>query len=1061
MYYGHSMSIARVDQIVNQLGTGPVEFTEGLSIPLGKSLSVGGPVSLYQGLSGTAGQIIKAGVNSELVWSDTDSVSISAGDGASADRKVLKISTTGTSNTTQVVLRAGSNVTLTRASDEIRIDSSFVNDNTVTRLQASGGTLVSGDIVFTGVDATTVAQTGQTIQIGSTDTTYTAGTGITLTDQQFSIAQEIETTSSPTFNALTLTGNIGAVDGNFSGDVTGTWAGGVISIANGGTGNTTAASAFLGLAPAVGSQTNRFLKTDGSTIFWSDLPSAGGFTPTTYDLTGEDGPTVNTAKLRLTDNDGNYDDIVLASAGDITIARVGNTITIGESVTDNNDNDYVDTGTLSGTDLVLGRTGALADITVDLSSLNSGAADGNHTYDLTSGTTSTGAKLNLVPGGSGVSDPTDVIDLVQGSNMTITRNGNGSITFEATDTDTNTITQLQVTGPNTTGGALASGDISFQASGAVTMAQSGTTIAIGSTDTNSYVSQGYYNATSGKLFLERTDSLSDVEVPITNLETYFNTKYATVGNLTDAKISGAAWDVTTGILTLTPNDGTANITVDLDGRYVTSQGPDTYATSGIWDTASTTNTGFHAGRKVLVFTRNDGSTYTIESEPLLDYLDTLYAPFSSSDTRVDAFTFNNGSLYLSVSNGDEYTHNLDGRYVQVNDYPDNLLFDSANGVLTMEFGNTTPGSANNKSDVTVDLDGRYKLSTDTDVAISSLEWNATTGQIKANKNDSTSTANISLDGRYFDEFTQNGNDFTFKRNNGNNQVLTIPETQQYVPEGSKMLFAQAAAPCGWVKDTSHNNKALRVVSGSGGGSGGTQGFTNVFTSGVSTGGSVGVGNLGASAGNGWQTDWGSTTINHNFDIGGNISAGFDSASNVNGSIYINGAPNINNNLSVNAGNLSLQGLYATNTSLSISQIAQHWHNYYRPGQYGTADWDDGTVVRGEQSGTTDGNGGGGAHGHYIGSGYMSGSPSLSGSVGANAGSLGVNHNLDVDGNVTVSGSSLNISGNVVLGGSPGIGTGNINMNGAPSFTAGSINMDVQYVDLIICTKDQSNGAVCP
>ena len=184
------------------------------------------------------------------------------------------------------------------------------------------------------------------------------------------------------------------------------------------------------------------MKTDGSTIFWSDLPSAGGFTPTTYDLTGEDGPTVNTAKLRLTDNDGNYDDVVLASAGDITIARVGNTITIGESVTDNNDKDYVDTATLTGTNLVIGRTGALADITVDLSSLNSGAADGNHTYDLTSGTTSTGAKLNLVPGGSGVSDPTDVIDLVQGSNMTITRNRNGRITFEATDTDTNTVTPV-------------------------------------------------------------------------------------------------------------------------------------------------------------------------------------------------------------------------------------------------------------------------------------------------------------------------------------------------------------------------------------------------------------------------------------------------------------------------------------------------------------------------------------------------------------------------------------------------------------------------------------------
>ena len=112
MYYGHSMSIARVDQIVNQLGTGPVEFTEGLGIPAGKTLSIGGPVSLYQGLSGTAGQILKAGVNSELIWSDTDSVSISAQDGPSADRKVFKISTTGTANTSQVVIRAGNNLSL-------------------------------------------------------------------------------------------------------------------------------------------------------------------------------------------------------------------------------------------------------------------------------------------------------------------------------------------------------------------------------------------------------------------------------------------------------------------------------------------------------------------------------------------------------------------------------------------------------------------------------------------------------------------------------------------------------------------------------------------------------------------------------------------------------------------------------------------------------------------------------------------------------------------------------------------------------------------------------------
>jgi hypothetical protein len=44
-----------------------------------------------------------------------------------------------------------------------------------------------------------------------------------------------------------------------------------------------------------------------------------------------------------------------------------------------------------------------------------------------------------------------------------------------------------------------------------------------------------------------------------------------------------------------------------------------------------------------------------------------------------------------------------------------------------------------------------------------------------------------------------------------------------------ILFYQAAAPTGWTKSTTHDNKALRVVSGAGGGSGGTTAFTTVFT----------------------------------------------------------------------------------------------------------------------------------------------------------------------------------------------------------------------------------------
>jgi hypothetical protein len=48
--------------------------------------------------------------------------------------------------------------------------------------------------------------------------------------------------------------------------------------------------------------------------------------------------------------------------------------------------------------------------------------------------------------------------------------------------------------------------------------------------------------------------------------------------------------------------------------------------------------------------------------------------------------------------------------------------------------------------------------------------------------------------------------------------------------GTAVLFYQAAAPTGWTQVTTQNNKALRVVSGTGGGSGGSVAFTTAFAS---------------------------------------------------------------------------------------------------------------------------------------------------------------------------------------------------------------------------------------
>ena len=64
---------------------------------------------------------------------------------------------------------------------------------------------------------------------------------------------------------------------------------------------------------------------------------------------------------------------------------------------------------------------------------------------------------------------------------------------------------------------------------------------------------------------------------------------------------------------------------------------------------------------------------------------------------------------------------------------------------------------------------------------------------------------------------------------GTNIATVTPTVPVIIPAGTAALFAQTAAPTGWTKSTTHNNKALRVVSGAAS-SGGTTDFTTVFSS---------------------------------------------------------------------------------------------------------------------------------------------------------------------------------------------------------------------------------------
>lgn len=49
-----------------------------------------------------------------------------------------------------------------------------------------------------------------------------------------------------------------------------------------------------------------------------------------------------------------------------------------------------------------------------------------------------------------------------------------------------------------------------------------------------------------------------------------------------------------------------------------------------------------------------------------------------------------------------------------------------------------------------------------------------------------------------------------------------------IPSGTAMLFYQASAPTGWTQNTSLDDYALRLTSGTGGSTGGTTAFSTVF-----------------------------------------------------------------------------------------------------------------------------------------------------------------------------------------------------------------------------------------
>ena len=182
------------------------------------------------------------------------------------------------------------------------------------------------------------------------------------------------------------------------------------------------------------------------------------------------------------------------------------------------------------------------------------------------------------------------------------------------------------------------------------------------------------------------------------------------------------------------------------------------------------------------------------------------------------------------------------------------------------------------------------------------------------------------------------------KQSGNNGGLTWTTvvSEDYIPNGTVMLFFQSAAPTGWTKLTTQNDKTLRVVSGNGGGTGGDWAMT--------------AGETTSSAGAHTHSTP-AHTHNHNLSAASHTLSTSEIPSHTHGSVVTGGGNNVTTHQA--GGNVMYPLGYNHNT------------------------------------GSTGSTGGGGGHSHNMGGSITSGGSGTSGSDGAHTHTIAAPQYIDV------------------------------------------------------------------
>jgi len=226
---------------------------------------------------------------------------------------------------------------------------------------------------------------------------------------------------------------------------------------------------------------------------------------------------------------------------------------------------YVDGASLTGSTLTLTRTGSLADLTVDLSSLDDTVrtvavdTDGDGTVDNT------------------LADSEDLV-LKKGSNITLTEAG-GVVTISATDTNTNQLTTWDLIDDDDDSFTISHNkNVKFTAA----TGTAGTNISGTGTDADPYVVA---------ITLPDTNTNTGADMTEATLRSKLAsiTENVTIGDGTDVQVTASGNLVVTGDLVVSGDTITANVgTLDVEDKNITLNYHATDDTSGTADGAGIT-----------------------------------------------------------------------------------------------------------------------------------------------------------------------------------------------------------------------------------------------------------------------------------------------------------------------------------------------------------------------------------------------------------------------------------------------------------------------------------------